>query len=77
MRAFSLGMAGGIMWAACMFITTLFAVYCGYGMAFLQLMASLYPYYDVSLAGSVVGAVYGFIDGFVGFYVIGWLYNRF
>lgn len=71
-----LGFSGGILWALCMFITTLFAVWVGYGKEFLNMMGSVYPGYTVTYVGSIVGLVYGFFDGFIGFYLLAWIYNR-
>jgi hypothetical protein len=69
-------LAGGILWAACLFITTLIAAGTGYAMEFLRLVGSIYPGYDVSVTGSVVGLIYGFLDAYIGCYLFAWLYNR-
>jgi hypothetical protein len=71
-----LGVAAGIVWSLSMFVCTILAVYTGYSEQFLQLMASIYPGYTISLAGSIVGLIYGFFDAFVGFFLVAWLYNR-
>ncbi|MCL6088588.1 MAG: bacteriophage holin [Candidatus Marsarchaeota archaeon] len=71
-----LGIAGGIIWAAALFVCTLVSLYSGLWTVFLALVADIYPGYTVSLAGSIVGAVYGFVDMFVFLYVLAWLYNR-
>ena len=48
----------------------------GYGSAFLELIASVYPGYRVGGFGSVIiGAAYGVLDGAVCGAVVGWLYN--
>lgn len=49
----------------------------GYGRAFLDVAASLYPgYRPGSGAGSVItGTVYGLVDGAIAGAVFGWLYN--
>lgn len=47
-----------------------------YGMAYLQILFSIYPGFEsVSLMGVVIGFIYSFLDGFIGFYAFGWLYN--
>lgn len=76
LNAKKLGLSGGILWALCMFISTLLAVWFGYSKEFLQIMASIYPGYTVSYVGSIVGLVYGFFDGFIGLFLLAWLYNR-
>ena len=49
----------------------------GYGSAFLQLLASVYPGYDgtASLGQIAVATVYGIVDGAIGGAVFAWLYN--
>ena len=70
------GLAGGIMFAACMLVMTLLALYTGYGVAMLQVFESIYPGYSISLIGSVVGAAYGFFDCFIGLWIFAWIYNK-
>jgi hypothetical protein len=43
MDARKLGLAGGILWGALMFVTTLVSVPTGYAADFLQMMGSVYP----------------------------------
>ena len=71
-----LGIAGGILWGAVMFLMTFANIFFNYGSAWLNLMADIYPGYQVSYIGSIIGLVYGFIDGFVGLYILAWLYNK-
>ena len=49
----------------------------GYGSAFLQLIASIYPGYkaDATLAQVVVATIYGLVDGAIGGAIFAWLYN--
>tara|TARA_Y100000310_G_C20648970_1_gene798281 strand:- start:696 stop:953 length:258 start_codon:yes stop_codon:yes gene_type:complete len=70
------GLAGGILWGAVFFITTLISTGTGYASAFLGVFVNLYPGYTITLLGSVIGLIYGFIDGFVGLFVLAWLYNK-
>ncbi|MEM1283377.1 MAG: bacteriophage holin [Chlamydiota bacterium] len=71
-----LGIAGGILWGATMFIITLANIWFGYAAMWLELMTSIYPGFEVSYVGSIIGLIYGFIDGFVGLFLLAWLYNR-
>lgn len=50
-----------------------------YGVAFLEVAASIYPgYLGPSSFGQVfVGSLYGLVDGFVGGLIVGWIYNLF
>ena len=69
-------LAGGIMWALCLFITTLVSVFTGgFAKAFLDGVGSIYPGYSISLSGSVIGLIYGFIDVFIGVYIFAWIYK--
>ncbi len=50
----------------------------GYGTAFLELAASVYPGYEVGGFGSViVGTLYAAVDGAICGAIFAWLYNRF
>jgi hypothetical protein len=53
-------------------------VFPAYGVAFLELMASLYPgYHGPAGVGSVIiAALYGAVDGAVCGAILAWLYNR-
>lgn len=77
LNAKNFGLAGGVVWGISMFLITLASSFTGYGKAFLEIIASVYPYYDISLFGSLIGLVIGFVDGFIGFFLIAWVYNFF
>jgi hypothetical protein len=71
-------MAFGLIWAASiLFVGVANLIWPGYGAAFLQLTASIYPgYHRGSGFGSViVGTLYGLVDGTVGGACFAWLYN--
>ncbi len=75
----ALALTFGILWGVgAMFLTGLAnLLWPGYGQAFLQAMASVYPGYEVGvgLGQVVVGALYGVVDGMVAGALGGWLYN--
>lgn len=50
-----------------------------YGLAFLEVMSSVYPGYKPAgtLSSVVVGTLYALLDGAVGGVLLGWLYNAF
>jgi ABC-type nitrate/sulfonate/bicarbonate transport system permease component len=50
-----------------------------YGVAFLQVVSSVYPGYHAtrSLGSVVIGTLYALLDGAICGLLIGWLYNRF
>ncbi len=73
--AVSLALAWGILG---MFLTGLAnLVWPGYGQAFLNVMASLYPGYHATAGFGqvIVGTLYGVLDGAVAGAVFAWLYN--
>jgi len=75
----ALSIAAGIIWAAAVFITGIANMaWKGYGTAFLEMTASLYPGYDAAgnLGDLIVGTIYGLFDGALCGLVFGWLYNR-
>ena len=77
LKPIALGIAVGILWGGCIFLTTLVSHYTGYGTAFLEaLPLSIYPGYSITLVGSAVGLVYGFADGFICGAIGGWIYNK-
>ena len=49
----------------------------GYGSAFLQLLASIYPGYNgtTSLGQIAIVTLYGIVDGVIGGAIFAWLYN--
>ena len=61
-----------------MFVTGLAnLIWPGYGQAFLDVMASLYPGYTAtaSFGQVIIGVLYGILDGAVAGAVFAWLYN--
>lgn len=69
----------GVLWALCFFLVGLAQqIWPTYGVAFLELMDSLYPGYAPAGFGSViVGSVYALVDGAIAGAVLAWVYNRF
>ena len=76
LNAKNFGLASGILSAIIMFVITLISLGNGYGSEFLKLMTSIYPGYEVSGIGVIIGSIYGFIDGFICFYIFAWIYNK-
>ena len=74
----TLALTCGILWAVIFFVMALAQqVWPGYGMAFLELMDSVYPGYAPGGFGSVImGSLYALLDGAIGGAVFAWLYNR-
>jgi len=70
----ALGIAIGVLWAACVLFCGITAMF-GWGVALVDAIASLYIGYGPSVPGAIIGAVWGFIDGYIAGVVIAWLYN--
>ena len=53
-------------------------LWAGYGQAFLNLMASVYPVYEAgaSIGQVMLATIYGLVDGAIAGLIFGWLYNR-
>lgn len=71
-----LGVAGGILWGGILFLTTILSLYTGYAQSWLAQWESIYPWYSISWPGSFAGLLFGFFDAFIGFFLLGWLYNK-
>jgi hypothetical protein len=76
----ALALTAGLLWGAAMLVVAgANLVWPGYGRAFLELVASIYPGYQpgAGLRSVVVGTLYALVDGVVGGAVFAWLYNLF
>jgi len=76
----ALALTAGILWALVILLTGITnLIWSGYGEAFLQMMASLYPGYDAtrSIGDVIVGALYALVDGIVCGFIFAWVYNLF
>jgi hypothetical protein len=74
----ALGMTGGVFWGgAVLAVASANLVWPSYGIAFLNLAASIYPGYHAGAGiGSVIaGTLYAVVDGAVGGVLFGLLYN--
>lgn len=74
----ALALTAGLFWAAATFLTALVNLFSpGYGLAFLEAMASLYPGYDGPAgAGSVfVVTLYALVDAAVCGFLFALVYN--
>lgn len=70
-----LGLAGGILWGLVLFFVTLLSSKTGYASVFLTMLSGIYPGFEISAGGSLLGLIYGFLDGFIGLYLLITLYN--
>lgn len=74
----ALALTAGLIWGGAILTVALAnLIWPGYGRAFLELTASIYPgYHPGSGGGSVVtGTLYGLVDGAIAGAIFGWLYN--
>jgi hypothetical protein len=70
--------AGGLVWGGAILLVGLMNLARpGYGLDFLQMTSSVYPWFHAShtLRSVVIGAVDGFVDGGIAAFVFAWLYN--
>lgn len=75
-KSLQLGVSVGIIWGLSLFICTILAIYTGYSEALLIIIKSIYLGFTISWAGAFIGLLYGFLDGLIGFFLIGWIYNK-
>jgi hypothetical protein len=76
----ALTIASALVWAGCLFCVGVGHLVLGsYGVAFLDVMSSVYPGFHASrtVIGVLVGTSYGLVDGAVAGLIVGWLYNAF
>jgi len=74
----ALSMTVSLTWGGAIFIVALAnLIWPSYGIAFLNVVASIYPGYDSGAGfGSVLtGTILGLVDGAIGGVILGWLYN--
>ncbi len=75
-----LAIAGALVWGGGIFVVgSANLIWEGYGVAFLEVVASIYPGFDVEggLGQVIVGTLYGLLDGAIGGLVFGFIYNKF
>jgi len=75
-----LAIAAGLLWGGallCVGLTNLASP--SYGMSFLQVMSSVYPFFHASrtIGDVVIGTVDGLVDGAIAGFLFTWLYNTF
>ena len=74
----ALAITAGLFWGgAILLVGAANAVWPSYGLAFLNLAASVYPgYHPGAGMGSVItGTFYGVVDGAIGGAILAWIYN--
>ncbi len=71
------GLAGGIMSAICISLSSIVGMF-GYFNMHNSMLMEMYGMfgYSASWLGVLLGAVYGFIDGFVLVFIFAWIYNK-
>ena len=74
----ALSITAALFWgAAILIVASANLIWPSYGVAFLELAASIYPGYDPGTGiGSIIsGTLYGIVDGAIAGAILGWLYN--
>lgn len=75
-----MAVAFGLLWGGgILFVGLLNLAMPAYGMNFLQMVSSVYPWFHASrtFGDVVIGTIDGFIDGATGGFLFAWLYNSF
>jgi len=72
----AVGFSCALLWGGAQLVMGILATYVGYGVAFVNLVSSIYPGDGLGPVGIVLGTVFGLIDGFLGGYIFALLYNR-
>ncbi|MGB8459919.1 MAG: hypothetical protein WCE50_19505 [Candidatus Acidiferrum sp.] len=73
-----MAVAGGLLWGgAILFVELINLVRPTYGVSFLEVISSVYPFFHVSrsFAAVVIGTIDGLIDGAIAGLLFAWLYN--
>jgi hypothetical protein len=76
----ALVLTGALLWGGAVLLCGIAnLIWPAYGVAFLQVVSSVYPGYHAtrSLGSVVVGTLYALLDGALCGLLFGWLYNRF
>ncbi len=73
-KAFAL--ASGVVWGVVVFLATNLSLL-RHGGETLSKLEQVYPWYNVSFVGSIIGLVWGFVTMFVLGWVLVFLYNKF
>ncbi len=74
----TLSLTAGLFWGVAILIVALAnLIWPGYGRAFLDIVASIYPGYHPSsgVASVILVTIYGLVDGAIAGAIFGWLYN--
>jgi len=71
----AVALTGGLMGGGLILTTTWWLMLRGLHMGQPWLIGDIYPFYTVSLGGSVIGAIYGLVDGLILGAAGAWLYN--
>lgn len=74
LQPFALGIALGLLWAACVFFAGIAAMF-DWGVAMVNALGSFYLGYGPSVLGAIIGAIWAFVDGLVAGALIAWIYN--
>jgi hypothetical protein len=74
----ALSTAAAVLWSGViLFVAVANLIWPGYGGAFLELVASIYPGYlpGRGLASVITATLYGLVDGAIAGAIFGWVYN--
>ena len=76
----ALALTAGLLWGGTFLVVAVANHVCPpYGLAFLEVMGSIYPGYQpgTGIAGIITGSLYALVDGGICGTLIAWVYNLF
>jgi hypothetical protein len=73
---YKFALVGGVFWGLTLFFATLLAAATGYGAVFLNMVGGIYPNYEISFSGSLIGLLLGFIDAFFFCYLFAFIARK-
>lgn len=73
-KAFAL--ACGLIWGLGIFVLTWWLIVLHGSGGPAGLLGRIYPGYEITALGSVIGLLWALVDGFLGGLVLSWLYNK-
>ena len=75
--AMAIGLAFGIVWAVFLALFIIVSMYTSWGVAWVDLMGSIYIGVESSWQGALLALPWAFVDGFIGAWLVAVLYNKF
>jgi len=72
----ALALACGILWGLAVFLVTWWVIFLEGATGNPTWLGAVYPGYEITAVGSLIGLGWGFVDGLIGGAALAWLYNK-